>query len=196
MKSNLKYPIRNTRIFHISILTVIFILVACSSQGLFSQAYYQNVENLRIPKSMAAPKLRELLQTQAFFIQLYEQEDPGFGSIVKFQQYHNGYPVFGGQLSAQIKDDYVKAYHGAFIQIEPKVTSYVEISEEEALSIALEMDHASRYLWEDSRLDPPSGELIYAPSVDNNSFRLSGRFDLYSTDREGIFLCGHRKRKG
>ena len=66
---------------------------------------------------------------------------------LKYQQFHRGIKVQGGEYTVHIKDQQIVSVSGSFIAIETPAFE-VKLSNEQALRSALEFVGANAYVWE------------------------------------------------
>ncbi len=124
----------------------------------------------------------------------------------RFQQFFHSTPVYGAEIIAHCQQGKVVRFNGFFL---PTLQdSDIKITEEEALTIALEEVNANLYKWEiaeeEERLKKdtrnpfasyqPKAELFYVPKdrdFDLGKYRLAYRLDIYAhspISREEIFI--------
>jgi Zn-dependent metalloprotease len=125
----------------------------------------------------------------------------------RYNQTYNGIPIFGSTYVVHTKNNKVYSYNGEIIP-SLNISPTPGISEQAALSSALEKVNAVQYKWqipgEESMIKKitgnadatyyPKGELFYVPEnsdIKSQNFRLAYRFDIYAAKplkREYVFV--------
>ncbi len=115
----------------------------------------------------------------------------------RYQQFHDGYPVFGALQKAHSLNGEIVAMSGHFLQdLRP---ANVQIGEDDARSLAIAVSGAQKLIWQSPGSDlqlqrltgmplatwMPKGELIYVVNQRaelSGTHRLAWKFDIYSTE--------------
>lgn len=129
-----------------------------------------------------------------------KKDEIGFTNF-RYQQYYKNLPVvYGEYIVHQQPDGYVRNANGRLIT-GLNIGNTPTVAEKQALDIALNFVHASKYLWQNNDLEKdlkrqlkddnatyfPKGELVYAPNNFNATFkpsdyRLTWHFKVYTDD--------------
>ena len=121
-------------------------------------------------------------------------------SHLKYQQFHRGIEVMGGEYTVHIKDQQVVSVSGKYLDIQTP-EFFVKLTENEALDSALDFVGAKSYVWEtdaethdlhdhddlhihdhdEDDHNAPAGELIYIADRDPGPV-LTYKFDIYAAE--------------
>ena len=149
------------------------------------------------PKELISLFSEELKLSENDYLVLYRSnEDKLRMKHYRFQQYKDAVKVEGAQLLVHIDEDKTALINGRLVK-GITTSAYNQLSEESALSKALEFIGAEHYLWEypeeetllkELKNDPnatyfPTGELVFADkeySQDGSKYSLNWKFEIYA----------------
>jgi Zn-dependent metalloprotease len=182
-----------------TLFLIIFILSISISQAQTSKAHHfsnwENFDEYSTPERLVNERKTDFgLGENEELTFVSHSKDALAISHYKYQQYHEGIPIEGGEYLFHVSDS--KMWGNGRLVYGITATSISSFTENEALDIALNYFGSELYFWEDDNKEAlikylksdadasfyPNGELIYGSeehSQDGSSYQLLWKFEIF-----------------